>query len=139
MGRATRFQLSGFHKSFLRCGLSHSIKYLFLLTILFSCKNGPRKVVVAHNGRDTAIQSNIKRDTASIDVHDPYETGKDTLRLNKAMDKIFRFPEVLAINRQLIRPAKAHMAFRLWCTTNSTVILLIMISWSAIIRTETYM
>lgn len=77
------------------------MKYLFLLTVLLSCKSGPRKVIVAHPDKDTATPVTVKRDTASIDIHDPYETGKDTVRLNKVMDKIFKFPEVEAINKQI--------------------------------------
>jgi len=77
------------------------MKYLFLLTILLGCKNGPRKFIVAHNDSGTTAQATVRRDTSSIDIHDPYETGKDTVRLNKAMDKIFKFPEVEAVTKQI--------------------------------------
>ena len=77
------------------------MKYLFLLTLILSCKSGPRKVVVARNDLDTTPQVPVKRDTTSIDIHDPYETGKDTVRLNAVMDKIFKFPEVEAVNKQI--------------------------------------
>src|SRR3954465_8543039 len=82
------------------------MKYLFLLTILLSCKSRPRKVIVANSGQDTTTQATINRDTTSIDVHDPYETGKDTVRLNAIMDKIFKFPEVQAINKQINKNSK---------------------------------
>jgi hypothetical protein len=85
------------------------MKYLFILTIFVSCKSGPRKVVVAHTDTDTTAQASIKRDTASIDIHDPYETGKDTIRLNKVMDKIFKLPEVAAVNKKIDKTSKgAH-------------------------------
>ena len=87
------------------------MKYLFLLTILLSCKSGPRKVVVAHNDQDTGTQVAVKRDTSSIDIHDPFETGKDTVRLNKVMDKIFKFPEVEAINKQIDKSSKGTWRF----------------------------
>ena len=58
----------------------------------------------SHESTDT-----IERDTSTIDIHDPYETGKDTVRLNAVMDKIFKFPEVQAINRQINKATKgAH-------------------------------
>jgi hypothetical protein len=82
------------------------MKYLFLLTILLGCKSGPRKVVVPHADNDTTGQISVKRDTTSIDIHDPYETGKDTARLNSIMDKIFKFPEVEAINKQINKTSK---------------------------------
>ena len=78
-----------------------TVKYLFLLTIILSCKSGPRKVVIAHNDHDTTAQVPVKRDTTSIDIRNPYETGKDTVRLNVVMDKIFTFPEVQTINKQI--------------------------------------
>ena len=67
------------------------MKYVFLLTILLSCNSGPRKVIVVRSHQDTTTQATIKRDTSSIDIHDPYETGKDTVRLNAIMDKIFKY------------------------------------------------
>lgn len=82
------------------------MKCLFLLAVLLSCKNGPRKVIVAQPDRDTTTQVTVKRDITSIDIHDPYETGKDTVRLNKVMDKIFKFPEVEAINKQIEKTSK---------------------------------
>jgi len=82
------------------------MKYLFLLTILLSCKSEPRKVIVARTKVDTTAPLSIKRDTNSVDTHDPYETGKDTVRLNKVMDKIFKFPEVQAINKQIDKNSK---------------------------------
>ena len=77
------------------------MKYLILLTIFLSCKSRPRKVLVADNNHGTATQITINRDASVIDVHDPYETGKDTIRLNRIVDKIFKFPEVEAINNQI--------------------------------------
>lgn len=82
------------------------MKYLFFLTILLSCKSGPRKLIVPHNDSDTTTQSTVKRGTTSTDIHDPYETGKDTVRLNKAMNKIFKFPEVEAITKQINKSSK---------------------------------
>jgi hypothetical protein len=87
------------------------MKYLFLLSILLSCKSGPRKVVVPHLDNDTTKQGTFKRDTTSIDNHDPFETGKDTVRLNKAINRIFKFPEVEAITKQINKNSKgAHSA-----------------------------
>ena len=83
-----------------------TLKYLFLLSILLSCKSGPRKVIVAHHGQNPTTQMAVKRDTSSIYKHNPYETGKDTVRLNKAMDKIFKFPEVEAISKQINNSSK---------------------------------
>jgi hypothetical protein len=82
------------------------MKYLFLLIVLIGCKSGQRKVIVAHNDSDTTTQATAKRATTSIDIHDPYVTGKDTVRLNKAMDKIFKFPEVEAITKQINKSSK---------------------------------
>ena len=82
------------------------MKLLFLLTILISCEIRPRKVIVVYSDRDTTAQMPVKRDPSSIDIHDSYETGKDTVRLNKIMDKIFKFPEVEAINKQIDRTSK---------------------------------
>jgi hypothetical protein len=85
------------------------MKYLFLLTILLSCKGDPGKVIVAHNDSDTATQAIVKRELTSGDFDDPYETGKDTIRLNRAIDIIFRFPEVQALNKQIGKESKgAH-------------------------------
>jgi len=82
------------------------MRFLLFLTILLSCKNGPKKVFIAPHNNDTTAQIPAKRDTTSIDLHDPYETGKDTARLNKVMDKIFKFPEVQAINKQIDKTSK---------------------------------
>jgi hypothetical protein len=82
------------------------MKYIFLLTILLSCKSGQRKIIVTHPNKDTTTQLTVKHDTSSIDIHDPYETGKDTVKLNAIMDKIFTFPEVQAINKQINKNSK---------------------------------
>ena len=83
------------------------MKYLLLITILLSCKDGPRKVFVRHELSDTMAE--VSRDTTSIDIHDPFKTGKDTVRLNAVMDRIFEFPEVEAINKQILKTSKgAH-------------------------------
>ena len=85
------------------------MKYLFLLIILLGCKSGHRKVIIAHDDKDTTEQANIRLATTFIDIHDPYKTGKDTVRLNKAIDKIFKFPEVKDINKQIDNKSKgAH-------------------------------
>lgn len=68
------------------------------------CEDGPRKVYIRHELSDTISQ--VLRNTTSIDIHDPYETGKDTVRLNAVMDEIFKFPEVEAINKQIIKTSK---------------------------------
>lgn len=82
------------------------MKYLFLLSILLSCKNEPRKVIVAHRDLNKNTGVTVKSDTSTIDIHDPYETGRDTVRLNKAMDKIFKFPEVEAVTKQINKSSK---------------------------------
>lgn len=82
------------------------MKYLFLLLIFLSCKTGSRKVSLAPNDQDTTTEKAVKQATSSIDIRNPYETGKDTIRLNKVMDKIFKFPEVQAINRQIQKTSK---------------------------------
>jgi len=85
------------------------MKYIFFLLILISCKNGPRKVIAAHTNQDTTTRAPSTPGTTSIDIHDPYQTGKDTTRLNKVMDEIFSFPEVQAINKQINKNSKgAH-------------------------------
>jgi hypothetical protein len=71
------------------------MKYLFLLIVLLSCKSDP-KVVKVHTPNDTTAATSVKRDTSSIDIHNPYETGKDTIRLNKVMDEIFNFRSRIA-------------------------------------------
>lgn len=82
------------------------MKYLFLLTILLSCKSEPRKVVVVYRHDDTTAHMPVIKDTTSIDIHDPYQTGKDTIRLNKVLAQIFNFPEVKAINKQINKNSK---------------------------------
>jgi hypothetical protein len=82
------------------------MKYIFLLIIILSCKSGPRKVIVAQHDQDTTTQVTVKRDTSSIDINDPYKAGKDTVRLNKAMNKILKFPEVEAITKQINKSSK---------------------------------
>ena len=82
------------------------MKYLFLLSILLGCKSERRKVIVAHHSQGTTIKATVKRDTSSIDIHDPFETGKDTIRLNRVMNKIFKFPEVETINKQIDETSK---------------------------------
>jgi hypothetical protein len=77
------------------------MKYLLLLTILLSCKGKPGKVIVAHHNPDTTTKMAGKQDTSSIDIHDLYETDKDTTRLNKVMETISKFPEVEALNKQI--------------------------------------
>lgn len=82
------------------------MKYFFLLTIILSCKSGPGNAIVDHNDHDTAAQMPFRPDTTSIDIHDPYKTGKDTFRLNKVMDEILKFPEVEAITKQINKMSK---------------------------------
>jgi hypothetical protein len=82
------------------------MKYLFLATILLACKSEPKNSVVAPTDQDTTAGVPVKRDTTSIDQHDPFQTGKDTVRLNSVMDKIFKFPEVEAINKQINQTSK---------------------------------
>jgi hypothetical protein len=84
------------------------MKYLFILTIFLSCKSGPRKVFVSHNDTDPTAEASNPRDTTSVDIHDPYETGKDTNRLNKVMETISKFPEVEAINKQIDKNSKGN-------------------------------
>jgi hypothetical protein len=73
---------------------------------LLSCNTGPRKVIIPHVDKDSTSTFVLRNDTSIIDMHDPYETGKDTFRLNAVMDKIFKFPEVQEINRQIIKNSK---------------------------------
>ena len=63
------------------------------------------RVIVAHDN-DVTKQATVRRDTNSIDTHDPYQTGKDTIRLNKVMETISKFPEVEAINKQIDKNSK---------------------------------
>lgn len=84
------------------------MKYFFLIAVLLSCKSGPGKSVTSHVSEDPTSQISTKRDTLSIDVHDPFETGKDTIRLNAVMNKIFKFPEVEAINKQISEASKGR-------------------------------
>lgn len=62
--------------------------------------------MLPHVEKGHASNDTIRRDTTTIDIHDPYQTGKDTVRLNAVMDKIFKFPEVRAINRRIIKATK---------------------------------
>jgi hypothetical protein len=85
------------------------MRYIFLFLVLLSCNNVPRKVIPPHVEKSPISTVSIRRDTSTIDIHDPYQTGKDTVRLNAVMDKIFKFPEIQTINRQIIKSTKgAH-------------------------------
>ena len=77
------------------------MKYLFLLTILLSCKNEQKKVIFTYTNKDTIVQTPIKDDSTFVDIHDPFATGKDTTRLKRVMDKIVKYPEVKYINEQI--------------------------------------
>jgi hypothetical protein len=100
--------IGGIADTFLFVVRNHlSMKYLFILTIFLACKSGPRKVFVARTDTDSTAQAPIKRDTISIDIHDPYETGKDTIRLNKVIETISKFPEVEAIKKQIDKNSKS--------------------------------
>src|SRR3569833_3196705 len=93
------------------------MKYFFLLIVLLSCKSDP-KVVEVHTPNDTTAATSVKRDTSSIDIHNPYETGKDTIRLNKVMDEIFNFPEVKAINEQINKNSKGALGVSIMVEDN---------------------
>ena len=80
-----------------------NMRYLFLLVVLLGCRSSPKKIVGYRTNDDTSKQVSVKNYTSSIDIHDPYQTGKDTGRLNVIMDKIFKFPEVEAINKQIAK------------------------------------
>jgi hypothetical protein len=94
------------------------MKYIILLAILTSCKSEPRKVVATHNEKDTVDQKSVKSSSTSVDLHDPFQTGKDTIRLNKAMDKIFKFPEVQDINNQIDRNSHGKHGVSFMVTDN---------------------
>ena len=47
-----------------------------------------------------------KLDSATIDIHDPYQTGRDTARLSGVIDRIFNFPEVKSITKQILKSSK---------------------------------
>lgn len=34
-------------------------------------------------------------------MHDPFQTGKDTAVLNNVLERIYKFPEVQAVNKQI--------------------------------------
>jgi len=90
----------------LSCGISraspevliHRMKYFFLIVFLLSCKTGPAKVIAHNPENDTTSPASAK--------HDPYETGKATVRLNAVMERILKFPEVEAINKQISNSSK---------------------------------
>lgn len=82
------------------------MKYLFLIIVLLSCRDEPRKVTVRHTEDDTTAVASVKEDATGINVHDPFQSGKDTARLNAIIEKIWKFPEVEAINRQITRTSK---------------------------------
>jgi len=85
------------------------MKYLFLIIVLLSCKSEPTKVIVHNPENDTTSHASVKHDAASIDKHDHYETSRDTALLNAVMERIFKFPEVEATNRQISNTSKgAH-------------------------------
>lgn len=73
---------------------------------MLSCNSGPVKVIRPNVDKGLTSTASTERDTSTIDIHDPYETGKDTVRLNAVMGKIFKFPEVQEINRQIIKNSK---------------------------------
>jgi hypothetical protein len=77
------------------------MKYLLLTFAFLSCKSGPKKMIPPHVGEDSTTNVSVRREASGIDIHDPYETGKDTVRLNAAMDKIFKFPEVQIVDKQI--------------------------------------
>jgi hypothetical protein len=82
------------------------MKYLFLITLLLSCKNGTRKLIQPHFAKDSTSKVSTKRDTSTVHVHDAYETGKDTVLLNATMDKIFKFPEVQELDKEINKSSK---------------------------------
>ena len=85
------------------------MKYIILFLVLLSCHSGTGKVIQPHIEQTPTSTASLKQDTSTIDKYDPYETGKDTVRLNAAMEQIFKFPEVQAINRQITKKSKgAH-------------------------------
>ena len=77
-----------------------------LIILLSSCNGGQRKVIAHNSKSDTTSRAPVRRDTTSIDIHDPYETGKDTLLLNAVMERIFTLPEVEAINKLISKTSK---------------------------------
>ena len=82
------------------------LKYLFAIAFLLSCRSEQRKVIIPHIPGDTSVQIPVKRDSITIDIHDPFETGKDTVRLNAMINKLSKFPEVRAIQRQIEKSSK---------------------------------
>lgn len=82
------------------------MKYLFLLTILLGCNSKQGKTIVTQTNKDTTAEVSVKHDSTSINTDDPYQTGKDTIQLNKVMNKIFQFPEVKALNKQIYKDTK---------------------------------
>lgn len=114
------------------CAQSSDMKRLFLLSILLSCKSGPRKVSVAHHAQVTNRKvAAVKHDTSSSDMHVPYRIGKDTVRLNKAMDKIFKFAEVEAITKQINKISKGKHSASKMVYDELMGTLPIIILWSA--------
>jgi hypothetical protein len=99
--------LRGFSDTFLYVVRNPNMRHVLLISvILISCNSGPRKVISAHASMDTVSELSFRRDTSTIDIHDPYETGRDTVRLNAVMDKILKFPEVEVINKQINKTSK---------------------------------
>lgn len=82
------------------------MKYLFFLVLFLSCENVQKKLTTKQTNTDIIAQVTIKHHSNFVDVHDPFATGKDTVQLKKAMDKITRFPEVAYINEQIIKSSK---------------------------------
>ena len=80
--------------------------YFFIAIVLLGCKNKTANVVSSPIEKDTTSRRTVKPDSITIDIHDPYLIGKDTVRLNIAIDQIFNFPEVKAITKQILKNSK---------------------------------
>jgi hypothetical protein len=81
------------------------MKYLVFIVVILSCKSSPKKVFIPSYQRDSSIVQ--KKDSVTMDFHDPFMTGKDTVRLNKVMDIVYNLPEVQAIDKRINDWSKA--------------------------------
>ena len=78
---------------------SSYMKYLIVIIIVLSCKSSTNNVL--NNSKSNHSQTVQRKDSFTLHKYDPFITGKDTLRLNLAINSIYNFPEVQAIDERI--------------------------------------
>ena len=72
------------------------MKYFLPLIFLLSCYDQPAKLTPPMH--DQQIETH---DNSAADLHAPYNTGKDTARLNRVIEELSQFPEVQRLTQQI--------------------------------------